>query len=58
MIYYRPDSQLLIAEYHLDFDDPKKQETCRQRYYVLENRKLKPISKTFSFCTEEREGRQ
>jgi hypothetical protein len=55
MLYYRPDSRLLIAEYHLDFDDPDKTETCRQRYFVLENGKLRPISKTFPFCTEERE---
>jgi hypothetical protein len=55
MLYYRPDSRLLIAEYHLDFDDPNKKETCRQRYFVLENGKLRPISKTFPFCTEERE---
>jgi hypothetical protein len=58
ILYYKPDSRLLIAEYHLDFDNPNKQETCRQRYYVLENRKLEPISITFSFCTEDSEGRQ
>lgn len=58
MLYYKPDSRLLIAEYHLDFDDPDKPETCRQRYLVLENGKLRPISKTFQFCTEEQERRQ
>ena len=58
ILYGRPDSRLLIAEYHLDFDDPNKQETCRQRYFVLEGGKLKPISKTFSFCTEDSEARQ
>jgi hypothetical protein len=52
MLYARPDSRLLIAEYHLDFDDPEKTETCRQRYFVLEDGKLRPISKTFPFCTE------
>jgi hypothetical protein len=51
-LYYRPNSRLLIAEYHLDVDDPNKTETCRQRYFVLENGKLRPISKTFLFCTE------
>jgi hypothetical protein len=54
LLYYRPNSSLLIAEYHLDFDDPQH-ETCRQRYFVLEDGKLKPISKTFPFCTEGQE---
>jgi hypothetical protein len=54
-LYYRPDSRLLIAEYHLNFDDPDKTETCRQRYFVLEDGKLRPISRTFMFCTEDRE---
>jgi hypothetical protein len=58
VLYYKPDSRLLIAEYHLDFDDPNKQETCRQQYFVLKNGKLQAISKIFSFCTEEREARQ
>lgn len=53
-LYYKPDSRLLIAEYHLDFEVPDKTETCRQRYFVLENSKIRPISKTFMFCTEER----
>jgi hypothetical protein len=54
-LYHMPDSRLLIAEYHLDFDDPNKTETCRQRYFVLKNGKLRPISRTFLFCTEDRE---
>ncbi len=53
VLFYKPDSRLLIAEYHLDFDNPDKPETCRQRYFVLEDGKLQPISKTFPFCTEE-----
>jgi len=53
ILYHQPDSRLLIAEYHLDFDNPNKDETCRQRYYILANGKLKAISKTFSFCTED-----
>lgn len=55
VLFYKPDSRLLIAEYHLDFEDPDKKETCRQRYFVLEDGKIKPISKTFPFCTEEHE---
>lgn len=57
-LYYKPDSRLLVAEYYLDFEDPNKQETCREQYFVLKGGKLKPISKTFSFCTEDSEGRQ
>jgi hypothetical protein len=55
VLYYKSNSRLLIAEYHLDFDVPDKTETCRQRYFVFENGKIRPISKTFMFCTEERE---
>jgi hypothetical protein len=55
VLFYRPDSRLLIAEYHLDFDNPEKPETCRQRYFVIENGKIRPISRTFPFCTEDRE---
>jgi len=58
MLYYKPDSRLLIAEYHLDFDNPNKAETCRQQYFLMTGDKLKPISKTFSFCTEDHEARQ
>jgi len=58
MLYYRPDSRLLIAEYHLNWDDPKWREACRQRYYVLENGKLRAISKTFPFCTEDNHAQQ
>jgi hypothetical protein len=52
VLFYKPDSRLLIAEYHLDFEGPIRPETCRQRYFVLENGKIRSISKTFMFCTE------
>jgi hypothetical protein len=55
VLFYKPASRLLIAEYHLDFNSPDKAETCRQRYFVLEDGKLRSISKTFMFCTEENE---
>jgi hypothetical protein len=58
ILYSKPGSRLLIAEYHLDFDNPNKQETCRQQYFVLKSGKLQAISKTFSFCTEDHDGRQ
>lgn len=52
ILFYKPDSRMLIAEYHLDFREHDKPQTCRQRYFVLEDGKLRPISKTFPFCTE------
>lgn len=58
ILYAHPNSRLLIAEYHLDFEDPDKTETCRQQYFVLDGIKLKPISKILPFCTEDREHRQ
>jgi hypothetical protein len=58
ILYSRPDSRLLIAEYHLDFDDPAKTETCRKQYFLLEKGKLRPVSKTFPFCTGDMKRRQ
>jgi hypothetical protein len=58
ILYYKPESRLLIAEYYLDFDGPNNTETCRQRYFVLENGKINPISKTLFFCTEDNKARQ
>jgi hypothetical protein len=55
ILYTRPDSRLIIAGYHLNFDSSVNKETCRQRYYLLEADKLRPISKTLPFCTEEPE---
>jgi hypothetical protein len=57
-LYSRPNSRLLIAEYNLDLDDADKPQVCRQQYFVLENGKLRAISRIFSFCTEENEARQ
>ena len=58
MLYYKPDSRLLITEYLLDFDDPVKPETCRQQYFVLDSGKFAGALKTLPFCTEDDEGRQ
>jgi len=58
ILYPRPDSRLLIAEYHLDFYDPRPRQACRQQYFVVENEKLRAISNIFPFCTEEHKGRQ
>jgi hypothetical protein len=58
ILFSRPNSRLLIAKYLLDFDDPQKAETCRQQYFLFENRKLRAISKVFSFCTEDRDNRE
>jgi hypothetical protein len=55
ILYSQPNSRLLIAEYHLNFDVPNQQETCRQRYFLLDAGKINPISKTFPFCTEDLE---
>ena len=51
VLFYKPNSRLLIAEYHINFESSEEPETCRQRYFVLENGKLRAISKTFLFCT-------
>ncbi len=53
ILYFKPDSRLLIAEYHLDFEGRDKRESCRQQYFLLKGDKLRPLSKTLLFCTEE-----
>ncbi|MDR3722893.1 MAG: hypothetical protein P4K83_00200 [Terracidiphilus sp.] len=58
ILYYKPGSRMLIAQYLLDFRDHHKQQGCRQQYFVLENAQIKPISKAQQFCTREGQERQ
>jgi hypothetical protein len=54
VLYFRPNSNLLIVQYQLDLCSSKRN-MCRQRYFVFENGSIRPISKTFWFCTKEGE---
>jgi hypothetical protein len=43
ILYYRYNSRLLIAQYLVDFDSEK--EKCRERAFLFESGRLKPITK-------------
>lgn len=53
ILFFKPDSKLLIAQYALDVDKPTQTNRCRQRYFVFKNGTFKAISKTFPSCTRE-----
>ncbi|MDR3792480.1 MAG: hypothetical protein P4L03_03775 [Terracidiphilus sp.] len=58
ILYYKPGSRMLIAQYLLDFRDSHKMHGCRQQYFVLEDGQIKPLSEVQRFCTREGERRQ
>jgi len=53
ILFFKPDSRLLIAQYNLDQSAPVEQNMCRQRYYVFQNGSFRPLSKTLMSCTNE-----
>jgi hypothetical protein len=50
ILYYRYNSRLLIAQYLVDFDSEK--EKCRERAFLFEGGKLKPITKIKYKCSK------
>jgi hypothetical protein len=52
ILYGRAESRLLIAQYLLNFDDPKVPETCHQQYFVLDGGKFRSISPILPRCTQ------
>lgn len=52
ILYYKPDSRLLIVQYELDLCTDK-QEACRQRDYVFKNGRFRALSNTLMSCTSE-----
>jgi hypothetical protein len=50
ILYYRYNSKLLIAQYLVDFDSEK--EKCRERSFLFEGGKLKPITKIKYKCSK------
>jgi hypothetical protein len=48
ILYYRPDSKMLVAQYLVDFDSEK--ESCRERSFIFERGKVKPITKIKYKC--------
>ena len=53
VLYFKPDSKLLIVQYELDLCTPIENNQCRQRYFIFKDGKFTAISKTFPSCTKE-----
>jgi hypothetical protein len=53
ILFFKPDSRLLVVQYVLDLCTPVKHNPCRQRYFVLEGGHFRAISKTLRSCTHE-----
>ena len=53
ILFFKPDSRLLIVQYELDLSPPVEHNPCRQRYYVFENGRFRSLSKTLMSCTRE-----
>jgi hypothetical protein len=51
ILFYKPDSRLLIVQFEIS--TPVERDACRQRYYIFENERFRPISKTLTACTRE-----
>ncbi|MGF6601578.1 hypothetical protein P3T23_006322 [Paraburkholderia sp. GAS448] len=49
----RPDSKMLVAQYHIEQDATSKAE-CRERIFSLseDGKEVKPITRTVNFCEE------
>lgn len=48
ILYYRPESKMLIAQYLVGFNSANEQ--CRERAFIFDGRKIKPITKTKNQC--------
>jgi hypothetical protein len=56
ILFFKPDSRLLIVQYEYDLCTPVEHNQCRQRYFVFEDGRFRSLSKTLLPCT--REGRE
>lgn len=53
ILFFKPDSKLLIVQYEIDPLTQEKRSQCRQRYFVFDGDRFTAISKTFRSCTRE-----
>jgi|SRR5579859_1447640 len=53
ILFFKPDSRLLIVQYELDLCTPVERNQCRQRYFVFEDGRFRSISKIMPSCTRE-----
>ena len=50
ILVHRPASRMLVAQYHVELKLGK--EECRERVFLFDGQKLKPVTKTRYHCTE------
>lgn len=50
ILYYRPDSRMLVAQYLID--PQRGLEQCRERTFVFQSGRLRPITGTRQQCTK------
>ena len=55
ILFFKPDSRLLIVQYELDLCTRVQHNQCRQRYFVFEDSRFHAVSKTLSSCTRQGE---
>lgn len=53
ILYFKPDSRLLIVQYEFDLCTSEAHNKCRQRYFVFEDGRFRSLSKTLQSCTHE-----
>jgi hypothetical protein len=55
ILFFKPDSRLLIVQYELDLCTSVEHNLCRQRYFVFEDGRFRSLSRMLSSCTREGE---
>jgi hypothetical protein len=53
ILFFKPDSRLLIVQYEFDLCTPVEHNKCRQRDFVFEDGHFRSLSKTLQPCTRE-----
>jgi hypothetical protein len=53
ILFFKPDSRLLIVQYEFDLCTPVEHNKCRQRDFVFDDGRFRSLSKTLQSCTRE-----
>ncbi len=53
ILFFKPDSRLLIVQYQYDLCTPVEHKKCRQREFVFEDGRFRSLSKNLQSCTSE-----
>jgi len=55
ILFFKPDSRLLIVQYELDLCTRAQHNQCRQHYFIFKDGGFQSVSKTLSSCTRQGE---